>query len=359
MKLTYKEFKQLNKTTMIEGFYSYSIIKCCKYVLRLLEKRNLYKPYKNIKLRDHELMKEFRIEPTNGYYRMIDRLLKLKIIECTENNYIPNEVDRKYAINISRLIEYLAVATDLHSIRYPIHHSSVSSVYPVSIRNTLPNPYPIYTHYNVDKVGTKLKKGKFKVKRMYTIYDPDYEELYLWLYRDKDTVLTQEDIVASTLYRDHKKLFDQIDNANVEKMKTLWFSSKEPFTDEAKHILQSHYIHRLSENSYYKACQKEIAEINAARNDYPIIMDMHAKIIGKSRLGLKPSCRQYNDLCGIPSKDRHKLLKKQGYDGEFDLHSAIFAMARLVNTGEFNVEWDIKRAIMDGYDKLSDNYKEH
>ncbi len=68
--------------------------------------------------------------------------------------------------------------------------------------------------------------------------------------------------------------------------------------------------------------------------------------VSKKSFRVRASGRQWNAECDTQSAKRDKAFTKDGIDGNFDLHSAIFAVARLMNKGVFNADWDIKDELL-------------
>ena len=52
--------------------------------------------------------------------------------------------------------------------------------------------------------------------------------------------------------------------------------------------------------------------------------------------------------------NRDNGLSFLGFSKKFDLHSAIFAVCRLMNYGDFDIDWDIKRILIPDYDNLDE-----
>jgi len=68
-------------------------------------------------------------------------------------------------------------------------------------------------------------------------------------------------------------------------------------------------------------------------------MPLHVKVTGKKRISISIGTRQYNTDAIKSSVVRKEDFIKLGLDAEFDLSSAIFAIARLRNTNEFDIDW--------------------
>jgi hypothetical protein len=63
------------------------------------------------------------------------------------------------------------------------------------------------------------------------------------------------------------------------------------------------------------------------------------------------SFRQFNQLCNLDLEDKVDYLRTKSIDyndpeSNFDLHGAVFAVAKLVNTGKFNPNDNIKKTII-------------
>jgi hypothetical protein len=84
------------------------------------------------------------------------------------------------------------------------------------------------------------------------------------------------------------------------------------------------------------------------RQGYSASFNLKIEMIHIKNYGYKilVSGRQYNHLCGLPRQRRTVELKQFDYLGNYDLHSAIYSIAKLLNTGAFDADWDLKDSLL-------------
>jgi hypothetical protein len=82
---------------------------------------------------------------------------------------------------------------------------------------------------------------------------------------------------------------------------------------------------------------------------YKVRFKLNIKVVKVTKFGYRAfvSGRQYNTLNSLAVIRRNLELKQFGYDGNYDFHSAIYSFARLINTGIFDVDWDIKNLLVE------------
>lgn len=103
-------------------------------------------------------------------------------------------------------------------------------------------------------------------------------------------------------------------------------------TDEDLNIIRDAYLARLIETPLMKCIYEDIE--NLRKMNYDVFFSVNVKFRKtKTRLFISNSGRQYNDLCNISSERRNDMLCSENFDLSFDLHSAVFSVARLLEKG--------------------------
>ena len=116
-------------------------------------------------------------------------------------------------------------------------------------------------------------------------------------------------------------------------------------TDEDLNIIRDAYLARLIETPLMKCIYEDIE--NLRKMNYDVFFSVNVKFRkAKTRLFISNSGRQYNDLCNISSERRNDMLCSEDFDLSFDLHSAIFSVARLLEKGLWDCDWNIKKIIL-------------
>lgn len=305
------EKKNKTYSTKLYGAYRLgNVFSAIEYLVATLATRGLHPPYKGIQLRDHEQIKNSNILDKK-YYRRIELLQCLGIINSESRYYVPKKQSIKYDINASRLFQVLNDAIEKDE-------------------------------------ENKLFRRIPECSEVCPIFEIDMEWLRdalttgVW-YPIKDA--TDEDVETCS------NIFNQIDNC--DDMDTFYITTENKFTPAQISYIKQYYFKRIIGNdTTYQKC----AEM---RDDVNVLMNFNVRMKEtKTGYMIYTSARQTNEICNTKKEYRAEILKKEGLDGEFDLHSAIFGVARLLNTGKFDCDWDIKDVIdYAAYDLDRDTFK--
>lgn len=192
-------------------------------------------------------------------------------------------------------------------------------------------------------------------KLLFKYVEKSPEELYDWLTRDQIFVpdnIDIDEIKRSSIYINSPALFQFIDGISPETMTEIYLP--EGLSEEDMSILAIYYKSKLLNIPAYQKALKEIDYISSCM-PYEIRMHMDVKLKShrNGAVSLKPSCRQWNPVCDIENRKlgrRDRLMLADGFDLQFDIHSAIFSVVKFLNYGIFDVDWDIKRKLLPDYD---------
>ena len=295
-KQIYKAKREKTYSVRLYGVYkTQPVIGACEYLIHYIESHQLKPPYKGVQIRDKETISQHNYYDKQ-YYRRVELLDCLGVVNCVDPSYIPKEESRKYDINIDALL----------------------------------------THYK-KAIEKKEEKHLFDSPKLseYGTWEVDWESLAKALYTGEwDSI---EDATEEEL-KPLEKYFTQIGNCNH--LKRFFINTTEEFSAKQIGYIKQYYFNELVKtNSIYQQC-RELSEKLNVRMNFTVHMD-------KSKNGyvIKVSARQTNKLCNIHKEERKEQLLQEGFDGEFDLHSAIYSVARLLNTGKFDCDWDIKKVV--------------
>ena len=315
----------------------------CEYVYALLRRHNIAEPYEGINLRDRKLLKEYRIDYNQGYSDMTAFFRDIGVITMTSSEF-SNGYDKKcqeYSIDVSKFYSCYKTAWER---QYLLYRGTFEDA--TECEDSLLLLLEKDNRYNTD-----ISKYLLSLEK-----DFDSESLIDFLERKKEyteqLVIPIDEIISDVFYTENREAFQLIDTVDIIKMEKITLPVPDDLYD--RDLLASYYASRARNNPYYIECQKEIDFLNQYV-DYPIQMHMrpnHEVSKDKSEIRIWASCRQYNDLCKSKSTVRKEALLNDGYDLDFDIHSTIYSLARFLNYGVFDIDWDIKRELFDNYDEL-------
>ena len=270
--------------------------------------------FKKINLKDNELLKKYfpdRVNTLNqAYSYMIKQLINLGIVIDTDGSFIPKVKSKYYTLDMQELFKLLQEygmmdnLTESEFIKEYYFSNIVDDSYPHSLINNV-----ITSSYNDNKV----------------------EEEY-------------------------KKYFDKVDKICSD-LKPLKYKKDKIPDNVSKDLINYYEIKVKYYNPIYVECLKLIDWINNNQSICQYRMPLHCDVSGKSFNIYTFTARQYTSYALMGKDYRMGHLSRYDLDSEFDLHSAIFAIARLLNSGEFNCDWDIKRIIEPEYDNWDDQSK--
>ena len=311
--VTHAEIEKLNKqarcrkvkTKVFDTWTITPTIDAILYIVDVLRLRGLRPPYIGIQLKDIKLadVKDFS---KDKYYKRIDRCIETGILNADSSYYIPNKQSRKYNIDIDRLLDVWKECERKILVKKP------------KLRvfdNVL---------YKVD--------WKFVSKALHT------GEWY-----------PMEEAPKKVLDK-FESIFRQIDSVK-DLGKPFFITTKDKFSTQEESLVKQYYFSNVvKKNRTYKECQTLCDSVGHHMN-FTVRMKKD-----KNGYFLYSTGRQNNSLCYMKKEHRKQILNDKGFDGEFDLHSAIYSVSRLLNTGKFDCDWDIKKVI--DYSSYGVNKKE-
>lgn len=295
-KQIYKEKRAKTYSSRIFGAYrTQHVIGACEYIIHYIMDHQLKPPYNGVVIRDKATISQHNYDGKK-YYRRLEILMSLGITNCVNTSYIPKEESRKYDINPNALLIFYKKAIELDDEKH--------------LFDT-----PRFSEYGNWEVDWEYLEKALYTGEWYPIEDASEDDL-----------------------KKCAPFFNQIDNCNH--LKRFFINTTEEFSAKQIEYIKQYYFNKLVRSSpIYQQC-RELSEKLNVRMNFTIHMN-------KSKNGyvIKVSARQTNKLCNINKEERKEQLIQEGFDGEFDLHSAIYSVARLLNTGKFDCDWDIKKVI--------------
>ena len=295
-KQIYKAKREKTYSSRIFGAYrTQHVIGACEYLIHYIMDHQLKPPYNGVVIRDKATISQHNYDGMK-YYRRLEILMSLGITNCVDTSYMPKSVSRKFDINPTALLTFYKKAIEKEDEK--------------DLFNT-----PKFSEYGNWEVDWEYLTKALYTGEWYPIENASEEEL-----------------------KPLEKYFTQIDNCNH--LKRFFINTTEEFSTKQIEYIKQYYFNKIVKlNPIYKQCSELSEKLNVKMN-----FTIHMK---KSKNGytIKVSARQTNKLCNINKKERKEQLLKEGFDGEFDLHSAIYSVARLLNTGKFDCDWDIKKVV--------------
>lgn len=295
-KQIYKAKREKTYSSRIFGAYrTQHVIGACEYIIHYIMDHQLKPPYNGVVIRDKATISQHNYDGMK-YYRRLEILMSLGITNCVDPSYMPKSESRKYDINPNALLIFYKKAIELDDEKHLFDTPKFSE----------------YGNWEVD--------WEYLTKALYTGEWYPIENA------------SEDDLKKCAPF------FNQIDNCNH--LKRFFIKTTEEFSTKQIEYIKQYYFNKIVRSTQiYQQCS-ELSEKLNVRMNFTIHMN-------KSKNGyvIKASARQTNKLCNINKEERKEQLLKEGFDGEFDLHSAIYSVARLLNTGKFDCDWDIKKVV--------------
>lgn len=178
----------------------------------------------------------------------------------------------------------------------------------------------------------EAEKEQHKRKLVYSITDDYYEccDFDLSSHKIDKRILSQFERKANPI---------SWDTVNIRTIRT--------FNNDDLYFLCYFYILILKSGTLWSYVELEKDYLES--HNYNFQMRIKIKVYkNKNSYTFIPSCRQTNDFCRMDSYSRKKyLLTNYGIDTDYDLHSTVNVIARLLNNGQFDTSWDIKNYLED------------
>lgn len=329
---TYRDLIKKEKKRLTLGLKDYncgSFFADLIYILKIIVKRHLMEPY-YLRLLDWKAVYD-RYSTATSYYLMIDRLEKAGVITPIREGSYEEHRAGTYKLNLATFIALLVIVSEKVNDIEPIVTLLNTYLSPIPIHS---NPlFPISITQNEKIVPSDLEENIMEklVTDLHSqlINKTDYWELY------------KERSESNRI----KPFIDQIDKSKETKLK-LFFSGKMPLTDEEQAIILSHFDQVKFRSPLIKGLDDNICWLRDQNYDYSC---NYRSEFRKTRTGYMAYIRGRQvdySYALIEKTDRQNMLARSGMYGEFDLHSAIFSVTRLLNKGIFDVDWDIKTELM-------------
>lgn len=133
-----------------------------------------------------------------------------------------------------------------------------------------------------------------------------------------------------------------------DSFKPLFVKSVRTLTESEINALSKDFSVLLFKNSHLLK-ELQIVQHQLKELGHFVQMSLNIKRRKKTNSGyfFSPSCRQFNYFCSLSFVRRPVELQQFGYDGNYDFKSAIYSVARVLNTNIFDPYWDIKKELKD------------
>lgn len=377
--------KPSNKTT----------IKYLLYLLAYVKKHNISNRWDVTITRDTVLMEEFDLKNNQTY--LVNRLLELGVLYCYDDSYYhsDNSKDgkcRNYEILLSffdELESYLPYFFDLPD--NIINHKYIKEIKKFLIEKATANKELIDSNLFLKKSAGRpkinikysdyLSKEDYKEivdkyrKALFTVKIPDNDITKIIENYDITKVKTPEEYLDYVGLRkpteEEKKLYPNITNLlkNLRKRNYSSLQKKSSFsrdiltydgyhysksgrlikhpvykeiTPEEEKYIKKVYTAYVCNQPYVQALAEHIKYLRSLGQEVYCRLNVTVKVT-KAKVFISHSARQYNPYCSMKNEpikghkegQRDTLFFIDGFDKQYDLHSAVFIVARLLNTGNW------------------------
>ena len=326
MKFTYDTYlkyrKRRQKKRLIIGNNQYNCESLFLYVLYIFSLLNTCRinnrKFTNLVLKNGKLLNKWNISERTFYLRLIPTLTELGIInQIKPASSFPYKICALYEVDKYKLYDTTIYLMDkLYLNKSELEFNNLlyllyNTILPPSYIYSLNNIYMNKTCKNLEIVELESLMRQ-RLKTFDWIPDEIYDDLTCRMVHDQIKNDTTYSTYLKTVRNEHYLYKDMIE----------W--------EYLKHMCQSPLV---------KTLYKEEQWLVDHGIDY-IKCDLKAKW---EHWHLKLTGRQYDSKCvKLKKTERKEQLITEGIDGEFDLHSSIFAVTRLINKGLFDADWDMK-----------------
>lgn len=147
-------------------------------------------------------------------------------------------------------------------------------------------------------------------------------------------------------YSSNKEITNQFYSLDLMTLNPIKVYTNELSQNGLKNLKMDFAIFVCRNSIYFMKLNKYVSKLIKGGRNTSLRLNVEANFHKKkSYYEIKISCRQNNQLCLLKKKTRKQVIENMGFGEKdnFDLHGAIFSVARLINKNEWSCEWDIKK----------------
>ncbi len=328
---------------MTSGYKEKTLFKYLLYLYMVLCQRGFKPPFINVGLGDTNLEKQLSVSRKT----LIQVLTQLGIIVRSTKSYAYHKINisYKYFINIDMYLECFneIVATKdiigfLKDFPADVPNTNIQSLVLLSKKICKTN----WTILNKDQkilLTTKVNNLLNNTIICFFLGDSKYANI------SDVTMLTAAFDDNQPQFKIKKTTLDCIKNNTNNSLKPFVVHTKYNWTEDQEAYYINYYKKMLSETTIMQNLTQSVQEVRS--HGIAVNCNIHVSL-SKLKAGykFKVSCRQYNPYCSLEKEIRTRSFTQEGITGNYDLHSAIFAVTRLMNTGAFEPDWDIKSEVL-------------
>jgi hypothetical protein len=273
---------------------------------------------------------EIRLEDNNKYAH---KWIVKHYDEILENIYtnLSKYLGKTYSKKVTKNIDI-----DIYITTIEIHLKETTNN--LSINANLPPASPEASIYTSCQSLTFFSK----LSNTWYINEVFYEK------EDNFELLSLEKVLTSYQLQSKSDVIEKLTTSTInDSFYPIFIKLNRELSSIEVEILKSDLAHLFYKNcKILKLIRFEQAALQSMK--HKVRFRLNIKIDKVTKFGYKAyvSGRQYNHLCSLAVIRRNLELKQFDYDGNYDFHSAIYSFARLINTGLFDVDWDIKNALV-------------
>lgn len=322
---TFVSYEKRHKSLTVKGhtYQCRRFLLSNYYLLELLRTHHIKRPYEDINFIDYKLLDRLKLRPEQLWKHLFSDYVEIGILTKTED-FIPNTKSARYSLN-AELFHwfYMEVLGKYGLNRWISAENGNSSM----------DTYYLPLNYS---------------QNLQEFYYTDEEELMNWLNRDTFMELTEAYISTGRYYDEIAdtdrgiRLYPVIKHIrNNDKFEAnRWFFNK-GFDQTDEEIIKAEHVNKMLNAPMMKMVLKDYEYLR--ESGVPVYMTVRATIEGnKDKRVVQLTGRPYHEEALIHKEERH-------LDGHFDLHSSYMTVNRLLKTGEFDIDWDLKSVLEKNY----------
>lgn len=368
------------------------------YLYCLFREHGIYPPFSKISIKNKEFQKDFNMTNNSQINSQFQGkgTLHPKLLLLVDNKSQINKRAYRYALIVENYIKILEKYENSSIKSKEKLFEYIYEKHP-NIKKHLPYVLSKYNvgysfeydtkYYNITNKNTPINVSK--LYSVYDLYNPDIScnsliyleesclasgtlpplyrnkveyidhlikdmKLYMLLGLDQDdrdiTKLKTDNLERTDDIRYISDFFDKVNSSDIENMCNVSFKVDKGTNLTEKELIYYEKCYRniLSDVGLVKLLLKEKKTMDSI---HPYTrLNIKTKIYkekNKSNIyHISTSFRQWNPDCSISKEARKKVLKERDLTDNFDLHSAIFAVTKLMNTGQFDPDWDVKEEFL-------------
>lgn len=366
---------------MNKGPSQKTLLKYFLLLYAIVKKENQTFPFYFDFSKQFELFKAFKID-FDSRNILISKLEKISIIKCTNYHFQRSTAEKKgYGRKYELIFDnYLDVLSAIIPCYFDLDETVRSNPYLSDLDDEinklsdweLTGLFSDYAILTDEKTG---KKGRPAKKPKHFLSDEDCRNIASFVEQklsEPNKPSPSSGIPITSLFSENLIYYNALESGEknypniapillrmrkrkletFKKKTTIAFPNAQSLSVEELETVKNAYIGKILGLSFFSSLAQIVPTLE--KSDFSVSCNIHFSVRpSKSKLSFSYSARQYNGLCSKTKEERKQINERQGYDLNFDLHSAIYAVVRLLEKDVWECDWDLKDVLLSkGFKKI-------